>query len=239
MIVSAVQMRPPKGNVSAARDSIQTAARNAATAGSRLIVFPEMATTGYVWQSPHEIIPHAEPAYGPTFEILSTISREYHTWITCGYAEHDGDRLFNSALVIDHNGTLAANYRKCLLYESDTAWAREGNVRMSIITPFGNLTPGICMDLNDDGFIKYLNGTNTTICAFNTNWIEEGIDVHGYWKARLEGFSGLFIAANSWGHDGAVSFCGGSAIIAPGGIIVARALSEGDMTIHSDICFPI
>jgi len=234
--VSAVQYRPPKGDPDRARIEISQLANQAAGNGSRIIVFPEMATTGYVWESASKMIPFAESSTGATSTMLSSIAKHYGAWIICGYPEIDNDILYNSALIISPSGERIANYRKCLLFETDFSWATAGDTRVSIVSEYGIISPGICMDLNDDEFLAYVKQSRTQIIPFCTNWLEEGLDVHSYWKARLDSFDGYFIAANSWGEDSGISFCGQSAIIGPGGTIVARAGKENNEIITGLIC---
>jgi predicted amidohydrolase len=235
MIVSAIQYAPPKGNLVQARNDLLLLAVEAAQNGSQLIVFPEMTTSGYVWESREEILPHTEHADGVTFAFLAQTAKEFRTWIICGYPENDDGVLYNSAMIIDDTGELAANYRKCLLFDADKSWASPGNTRININTPFGLMTPGICMDLNDDGFIDYVKQTQPAIIPFCTNWIEEGLDVHWYWNARLEGISGLMIAANRWGTDEEVTFCGRSVIMQPGKTPLAEAPASGNTILYAEI----
>ena len=66
----------------------------------------------------------------------SPIARHHSTWIVCGFAEIDGDRLFHSALIIDHTGELVGVYRK-VISMMQIPWADSGNQRMLFGTPFG------------------------------------------------------------------------------------------------------
>ena len=99
----------------------------------------------------------------------------------------------------------------------------------------GRVAPAICMDINDPKFADFLQDTHPDIIAFCTNWIEEGQPVHPYWMQRLSGWSGWLVAANSWGEDRGVEFCGRSAIVAPDGTIVAQADTEGDEVLLVDV----
>jgi predicted amidohydrolase len=90
------------------------------------------------------------------------------------------------------------------------------------------------MDLNDDGFVDFVHGERADIIPFCTNWLEQGIDVASYWAWRLRGWRGWLVAANSWGVDGDVEFCGRSAILAPGGYPVRRAPARGNCVLTFD-----
>ena len=212
---AAIQYKPPKGNPQQARKEISHLITDACNNGARLIVLPEMATTGYIWPNKESILPFAEESTGPTFQILSQLAKERGVWIVCGYVEKEDDLLYNSALVISETGEKVCSYRKILLYEADYAWATPGTTRYLIQTPFGLLTPCICMDLNDYQFLHFLWKEKPDIIAFCTNWLDEGGLVLDYWLQRLRFWSGWFVAANSWGPDCDISFCGQSTILTP------------------------
>ena len=240
MRVAAIQFRPPKGRPRAARLALRVLLDEAGQRGADLIVCPEMATTGYIWDSPEALGPHSERARGETFHMLSEVAREHSSWVVCGFPElfiHPERRsskgrsmatLYNSALVVSPRGELVTCYRKVLLYEADETWASPGWRRSLIPTDHGDLVPGICMDLNDPRFTTFLYDQQPRVVAFCTNWIEEGAPVHAYWRDRLLGFNGAFVAANSWGDDGDVSFCGRSVIFGPGRTVLAQAPAVGD-----------
>ena len=142
--------------------------------------------------------------------------------------------LYNSALVIDGHGALAGVYAKVLLYDLDKTWAVPGTHRWVRETPLGRLACGICMDLNDPGFITHLMRDEVDVVAFCTNWLEQGIDVLDYWRWQLGPFGGWFVAANSWGFDGDISFSGGSVILDPQGRVCALGDKEGNQVLCVD-----
>ncbi len=230
MKIAAVQYRPPHGRPARARKDLARRVRAAVEAGARLVVLPEMATTGYVWPDADALRPHAEPAHGPTLDALRQAAQAGGgAWVVCGFAERaDDGTLFNSALVLRPDGELGACYRKVLLYDLDRTWAQPGRQRVILPTTFGSVAPAICMDLNDDRFTTWLHMTTPDILAFCTNWVEEGEDVHAWWRLRLRGWRGWLVAANRWGEEAGTRFSGRSAILAPGGALAATADAEGD-----------
>lgn len=234
MKLAAVQFRPPKGRPLLAREGLAALIHEAGEDGTDLIVCPEMATTGYIWPSAAVLDPLAESARGPTFRLLSKLAREHRSWIVCGIAERSGDALYNSALVVDPWGDLARCYRKVLLYSADLTWATPGTERMTSETRFGRLAPAICMDLNDDGLLRFLEQSRSEVLAFCTNWVDEGSDVHAYWRWRLAMWPGWLVAANNWGTDEGTRFSGCSAIMAPSGAAVAVAPPVGDCVLRVD-----
>jgi predicted amidohydrolase len=234
VIVAAIQYRPPKGEPEIAREALCTLVREALDSGARLVVCPEMSTTGYVWESADALRPYAERRSGRTAEALGALAAEYSARIVAGFVEVDQAELFNSAMVLAPNGDVEAVYRKNMLFELDVRWATPGTARTAIRLPRCTLVPGICMDLNDDDFVEFVQTERATIVPFCTNWLEQGIDVAAYWAWRLRDWRGWFVAANSWGPDDGIEFSGRSAILAPGGLPVRRAPPRGDCVITFD-----
>lgn len=235
MKLAAVQYTPPWGQPQLARAELLSWVGDAAEHGANIIVCPEMAVSGYVFESAEEIRPFCEPADGPTFQALSPIARQYGCWIVCGFAELGEDnRLYNSALVINGQGTLVACYRKVLLYELDETWATAGDTRMLIETEFGTMAPAICMDLNDNGLIYWMWDAKPDLLAFCTNWLNQDSPIDGYWKLRTPYWEGWFIGANRCGEERGTPFRGESAIISPTKETCVQAAIEEDCVLLMD-----
>lgn len=189
---------------------------------ANVVVFPEMFATGYIFRSVEEASRIAEGRDGPTFQAMADVARRTGAWVVAGFAESACDALFNSAMVVDPRGSLRFVYRKTLLYEADVPWARPGDSGYATFdTDFGRLTLGICMDLNDWRFTSFLRTTQADVVAFPTNWVEEGMDVHRYWRERLVGVRSAFVAANTYGPEEDTGFSGESAILMDGNVVAA------------------
>jgi predicted amidohydrolase len=229
--LAAVQFKATKGDWDASADRLEATLESVPAAG--IIVCPEMALTGYVFPDADCAAQVAEPAAGRTFEFAARIARSRQAFVVIGYPEDAGNgRLFNSALIVGPEGELLYNYRKRLLYESDETWATPGDTPYPLLdTPFGKLTCGICMDLNDEQFIGFLFDNNPDLIAFPTNWLDQGFDVRAYWRWRLAGYPGWLIAANTYGPEEDLRFRGRSAILDPSGSTAAFAPATGDTVI--------
>lgn len=232
---AAIQYKPPKGNIPQALLEIETLITEAVQRGASLVVLPEMATTGYVWPNKESIFPHTETKEGQTFQTLSLLAQKHKIWIVCGYAEREKEHLYNSALVINSFGECVCNYRKVLLYDADYTWATPGTTRYLIESPFGIITPAICMDLNDHRFVRFLTTQCPDIVTFCTNWLDEGDSVIHYWQNRLYDWNGTFIAANSWGAEENISFRGESCILDRNLSVVSQAHQMGNHIIYAPL----
>lgn len=248
MKVAAVQFKADRNDRQGSRTRLLSLCAKAAEQGAALVVCPEMALSGYLFTDAADVSAVAEPAKGDSFAALSALAAQYGCTLVCGYPEvaagPNGSRFYNSAWIIGPDGSLLYNYRKRLLYLADETWAEPGNTPYPVLNlPWGTLTAGICMDLNDDRFASFLQRAQVQIVAFCTNWLEEGLDLHGYWRYRLLGVRSVFVAGNTYGrevrkgHDD-TEFAGQSAIIDARGRIVAKAKATGDAVLCVEVSLP-
>ncbi|MEZ4469680.1 MAG: carbon-nitrogen hydrolase family protein [bacterium] len=227
MRVAAVQFKARKGDLGTSLRVLATLAQEAAE-DADLVVLPEMAATGYIFPTAEDVAAVAEAPDGPTYQRLAPIAAQHGAWIVAGFPERAGDRLYNSALVIDDQGGLAFVYRKRLLFEADEHWATPGDSGYRRFeTAAGAFGVGICMDLNDDRFLYWCARARLDAVAFPTNWLEQGIDVVRYWALRMFGQRAALVAANTHGSEGEVEFAGRSSVLA-GRTLLASAPMVGD-----------
>ena len=200
-----------------------------------LIVLPEMFSSGYCFDDRDEIAPHAEAVDGLTFAALSLQAKARRAWVVAGFVERAGEALYNAAWVIRPDGSLADCYRKTLLFDADLAWATPGPGDYRLYdTGVGRFSVGICMDLNDERFVRWNLLARPDVIAFPTNWLEEGVDVHPYWQDRIAPTGATLVAANTWGPERGLVFHGRSAILSRRRVY-ASAAATGDVAIRADL----
>ncbi len=227
MRVAAVQYKAVKGDHEASLAGLVALAERGAEE-TDLLVLPEMAVTGYAFESVEAARTVAETPEGPTFVALARVARDHRCWIVSGFPEDADERLYNSAHVIDPQGQLAFVYRKTMLYEADLPWATPGDSGWrSFETTAGSFAVGICMDLNDDGLIAWLIEHRPRALAFPTNWIDQDHTPWDYWAWRMIDTGSALVAANSYGPDGDLQLRGESAILV-GTTLLATAPKVGN-----------
>jgi predicted amidohydrolase len=92
----------------------------------------------------HEV---AEPIPGPTTERLGEAAREGSLWVVAGLAERDGDRLYNTAVLLDREGNLAGTYRKVHFPRDEwLSGITPGADYPVFTTDFGKVAIQICYD---------------------------------------------------------------------------------------------
>lgn len=117
--VAALQLAPIALDPEGCFEKLSFAARHVVeTAPSvRLLVFPELFLTGTSVGPRHVPADYldsvAEPIPGPMSDRLCELAVQTGRWLVPGsYVERDGEHLYNTALAISPQGTIAAKYRK-------------------------------------------------------------------------------------------------------------------------------
>lgn len=233
--VAAIQYEPTLGekakNVESLLRLVEEAARNEA----RLIVLPELATTGYCWESRAEIAPYVEPIPGPTTHRFQQLATRYKCYIALSLPEVDPNTnvYYNSVALLGPDGIIGT-YRKIHSYISEPRWARDGDLGIPVWdTPIGRLSALICMDADyfEAARIPALHGAD--VLLFPTNWLDEQ-SPSSTWIARAFENGVYFIAANRYGRERGVQFSGGSCVLSPDGSIQSY-LDTGDGIVYGTV----
>lgn len=97
-----------------------------------LIVLPELANSGYnfvskdqAWKTSEEI------TSSPFVQRLTELCQEQNMHLVCGVNERDGDRLYNSAVLIGPNG-IVGKYRKMHLFMNEKDIFEPGDVGLPV-----------------------------------------------------------------------------------------------------------
>ena len=233
--VAAVQYEPTLGEKEKNVTALLRLVEEAASHEARLIVLPEMATTGYCWESREEIAPQVEPIPGPTTDRFSELASRYGCYIALSLPEVDlaTEVYYNSMALIGPEG-LVGSYRKIHSFMSEPRWARDGDRGIPVWdTPLGRLSGLICMDADffESARISALRGAD--VLLFPTNWLEEQCPSR-VWLARAFENGVYFIAANRYGRERGIQFSGGSCIISPDGSVQSY-IDTGEGIVYGEV----
>jgi predicted amidohydrolase len=146
--VAAVRLGPEIGAVATNRQACVAAIARAAAEGARLVVLPELATSGYCLRDAAEARASAETVPGPTTRAWQEAADRHGVVVVGGVCEiDDGDRLRNTAVVVDAGGVRGV-YRKLHLWGREPALFVAGDERPPVVeTSLGRIGLAICYDL--------------------------------------------------------------------------------------------
>ena len=169
--VACAQIAPsvedPRGNRALTREAV----RDAVSGGARLVVLPELATSGYVFESADEARAAAEPADGPALRAWAGEAARGDAVVVGGFCELGDDGLLhNSAAVVDGSGVLAV-YRKLHLWDREQLVFEPGREPAPVVeTRVGRIGVGVCYDLNFPEVARGLALAGADLIALPTNF---------------------------------------------------------------------
>jgi predicted amidohydrolase len=224
----------PKGNLSKVREF----SRRAKDTGAELIVFPEMTDTGYSMPVIRKHASHWKNGFVPG---LQEITSELSIAIVAGVSEREGSLIYNSQILIDAKGQIAARYRKTHLYavapvEEQTCFA-SGDEFASFALGGMRFGFSICYDLRfPEMFRKLVTQQNVGAFIISSAWPFPRIEhFRTLVQARAIENQSYVIASNRVGKDDDAWFCGSSAIIDPRGVVIAAASADREELIQAEV----
>jgi len=210
--------RPDENRAVMARVAAESAER-----GCALVVFPEMFASGY--NIGDAVFDLAEPADGPTAKALSQAAQAHGIAILAGYPERDGERVYNSALLIGPGGERLANARKTHLFGAQEKRLFAPGETLAVAR-LGALSVGIliCYDVEFPEAVRALALQGVGLVLVPTALMRPFERVTR-WLVPVRAFENqVFLAyANRCGREGDLEYCGESCVIAPDGSELARA----------------
>ena len=192
-----------------------------------LIVFPELATSGYELGVRFTEIAQRVP--GPSINLMAQRAAEYGVHIAFGLAtkERVESVLFNSAVLIGPDGELLGSYNKVHLRGEERMAFREGFKFPVIRTEIGEIGLMLGWDLAFPEVARTLTLEGAELLIAMTNWEKRHIDEYrSYMKARAYENGSYIVGANRVGDDVTLSFGGESMIVGPRGEVYASLVEE-------------
>lgn len=193
-----------------------------------LLVLPELAFTGYFFENRAELEHYAQAPEGS--EIVNELSKlcyQKNMYIVTGFAEKDGEHLYNSALLIGPKG-LVHTYRKMHLFNTEKSCFDPGNTSFSVQTVRdAKIGMMICFDWIFPEVARILALQGADIICHPSNLVLDHCQKAMQTRC-VE--NGLFaITTNRFGTDnrphGSIKFTGKSQITGPRGELYYQAPS--------------
>ncbi len=238
MKIAAAQIDCVLGEIDANVAKMREFATRAKTADADLVVFPEMADTGYAMPV---IRQHATTWNEGAVPQLRKLAKELSIAIISGVSERDGCVIHNSQVFLERTGEIAGKYRKTHLFSPAPIQENECFLAGSefSIFPVAGLRLGlsICYDLRFPEVYRTQaveNGVNVFIIS--SAWPFPRLEhLRVLATARAIENQSYMVLANRVGTDGGVTFSGTSAIIDPYGVLLAGASAEREELLLAEV----
>jgi len=225
------QIKPKLGCLADNLALIETRIRQAIADGNELIVFPELALTGYFLK---DLVPEVALRLD-SLQIQRLVELSRQISIAIGFVEVTDDyRFFNSALYLEE-GTIRHLHRKVYLptyglFDEQRYLARGERFR-AFDSKFGRMGLLVCEDMwhLSASYILAMDGATTLICLSSSPGRGTEGDSLGSASAwqRLTSTTAMFLNCrvlycNRVGFEDGVNFWGGSEYVAPSGDSLVR-----------------
>ncbi|MHC3994908.1 N-carbamoylputrescine amidase [Thiomicrolovo sp. ZZH C-3] len=249
--VAAVQMRMGEDK-EANKDRAEALVREAAAAGAQIVLLPELFEGLYFCKDMDEkYFAWAQPRQGhPMIARFSALAKELGVVLPLSYFERDGERYFNSLVMIDSDGTVLDNYRKTHIpsgpgYE-EKFYFEPGDTGFKVWqTRFGKIGVGICWDQWFPETARSLALMGAELIFYPTaigSEPEINVDSKEHWQRVQQGHSAAntvpVIAANRIGEEAGESctltFYGSSFVTDYTGRKIAEADRESEGVIYAE-----
>ena len=133
-----------KANLAHAREMIDEAASHVAD----VILLPEAMDLG--WTDPSALTEAQSIPEGQTCQVLIGLAKKHGVFICSGLIEKAGDKVFNSAIIINRQGEIILTHRKINELDIGHPYYALGEKLNVCETPFGTIGLLICADANTE-----------------------------------------------------------------------------------------
>jgi len=234
MKVAAAQIDCTPGDLEQNLRRIAALTERAQAAGAELVVFPEMADTGYALPAIREA---ARPWSEGTVSALQEMARRFSIAILCGLSEREGDAIYNAQILLDATGKIVGSYRKTHLFRAGTFDEAEcftpGDQIATCDLGGFRLGLSICYDLRfPEIYRAQAIGGQANVLIVSAAWpFPRAEHLRVLAQSRAIENQSYLILANRVGTDTGATFCGGSAVIDPYGTLLAASPDREELVL--------
>ncbi|WP_280180140.1 carbon-nitrogen family hydrolase [Nocardia farcinica] len=235
MKVALAQLASPDAETAAHRLERVRQSLAAFRADADLIVLPELWRVGYNHFADYQAA--AETLDGPTVQVLAAVARERRCYLHIGsiVERADGDRLRNTAVLLDPDGRIAHRYSKIHVfgYRSEEARLLQPGQQIRVAdTAFGRTAATTCYDLRFPGLWSELVDAGAEVVVVPAAWPAARL---AHWRlltgARAVDNQVIVIACNAVGTHNGVELGGHSRVVDPWGEVLGEAGAEEGFTV--------
>jgi predicted amidohydrolase len=217
---AAIQINIQLGDIDTNVTRVREAVAAVAAQGVQLAVLPEVWSSGFAYRELNELAQRTPELV----EEMGRLSAEYNMVLVGSLPEPDGDKVCNTAYLMD-KGKLVGKYRKIHLFSlmNEDRSFTGGDRWLVADTSVGRIGVFICYDLRFPELARRLALEGAEIIVVPGEWPKPREE---HWRTLLRARAienQLFVvAANCCGMTGKLDFFGMSMIIDPKGVVMAE-----------------
>jgi predicted amidohydrolase len=204
----------------------------------KLAVLPEMWTSGHVPEDLTRLVEESEQA----MQDVRKLARRHRMVVVGSSYERSGKSIYNTAYVVDADGSVIGQYRKIHLFSpgDEHLHFQPGAGPLLVSSAVGKLGVTICYDLRFPELYRNLTEAGAEVIVVPAQWPVERV---AHWetllRARAIENQVFVIGCNRTGTDRrsptvTLRFPGASAILDPWGRTLAQGKSKAAM-LHAEI----
>ncbi|HVV08429.1 nitrilase family protein [Amycolatopsis sp.] len=246
--VAVVQFEPRVGveNLKSNEIAVEERLTAAADNGAGLIVLPELATTGYVFETREEAYAHSEPVpNGRSVEMFARIAAERDLYIVGCVVEQADGKLYDTAVLAGPDGYIG-RYRKTHLWNTEKLWFTPGDEGFRVFdTRIGRIGLLVCWDIWFPETARIVTQLGADIICIPTGWVwtppplydASGTCMAAHLTITAAHANNVFIAtADRIGQERGAGFMGNSLIAGTNGWPIDRiAGPDEDTILYADV----
>lgn len=191
-----------------------------------LVLLPEVWNIGYY--SFERYMDESETLEGETVTRLSALAKKNGTYIFSGsFIEREGDKLYNTAVLLGPKGDICGSYRKIHLFgigSEERKYLSAGEKITVVDTEFGKIGLSICYDLRFPELHRHLSAQGAEIILSCAAWgyprVENWLILS---RARAIENQCFYMTCGCAGTSYGNNYIGRSQAIDPWGNVVASA----------------
>jgi predicted amidohydrolase len=231
--VACVQFEPVIGDVAGNLAAMEERIRAARAGGAIVIVLPELADSGYVFNDLEEVSRLASRIpEGKSAQHLISLAQELGIHIVSGLAERDGENFYNSAILCGPEGYIG-KFRKLHLWNREKLFFKPGDLGLPVFdTAIGKIGMAICYDGWFPEIFRQMTLRGAELICIPTNWVPmPGQDrtmepmANILHKAAAHSNAVYIACADRIGVERGQPFIGASLIVGPTGRPIAGPAS--------------
>ena len=224
-----VQFRPRFGRIEENVHRIEALLKGL---DAHLAVLPELASTGYSFESRKQLLGLAESPESSVFlESLARICRTQKMHVATGFAEKSGSRVYNSAALVSPKGLVGVYRKMHLFYREKDLFDRASSTPEVFDAGFAQLGLAVCFDWIFPELFRTLALLGAEIICHSANLVlphcQKAMVTRSV-ENRIFTITANRVGTEKGKKRASLTFTGKSQIVSPRGEVLVKGSARGE-----------